>query len=242
MSLKAAILTLVMLFTIQMSYAGGLVISPFRATLNAEQTSAVFNVSNQKAEPMVVQVSTVEWLQQVNGEDIFNETEDIIATPAIVTIPPKATYLIRVGLLKPTVETQEKTYRLFIEEVPSALKQKTGLNIALRASLPVFVKPLNISLMPQITWTMRQKEKDTFILKAHNTGNSHVQVLGFSALLNNAEVFKNPKVLSYLLPNTQKEWLIKSSVLEARQKIQLTIKTDVTEQPLVADLTIQSLE
>ena len=66
--------------------------------------------------------------------------------------------------------------------------------------------------------------------------------MGFSALLNNAEVFKNPKVLSYLLPNTQKEWLIKSSVLEARQKIQLTIKTDVTEQPLVADLTIQSLE
>lgn len=225
-----------------MSYAAGLVISPFRANLNAEQTSAVFNVTNSHDEPMVVQANTVEWLQQANGEDIFNETEDVIATPAIVTIPPKATYLIRVGLLKKTVETQEKTYRLFIEEVPSDLQKKVGLNIALRASLPIFVKPLNISLMPQITWKMRQKTNDSFLLTAHNTGNSHVQILGFSILANNSEVFKNPKVLSYLLPNSQKEWLIKSSTLEANQKIQLMTKTDVTEQPLVADIAIQSLE
>lgn len=96
--------------------------------------------------------------------------------------------------------------------------------------------------MPQITWKMRQKTNDSFLLTAHNTGNSHVQILGFSILANNSEVFKNPKVLSYLLPNSQKEWLIKSSTLEANQKIQLMTKTDVTEQPLVADIAIQSLE
>ena len=86
MRLKNTATVLLMLLIVNVSYAAGLVISPFRANLSATQTSAVFNVANQRETPMVVQVNTVEWLQQASGEDVFNDTQDIIATPAIVTI------------------------------------------------------------------------------------------------------------------------------------------------------------
>lgn len=239
MCLKNTATVLLMLLVVNLSHAAGLVISPFRANLNATQTSAVFNVANQRDIPMVVQVNTVEWLQQANGEDVFNDTDDIIATPAIATIPPKTNYVIRVGLRDGISSTQEKTYRLFIEEIPSPDTQKSGLNIALRASLPIFVAPKLITpAPPSITWTLKRIAKDSVVLSAHNTGNSHVQILSYHCLLNGIEVFKNTKVLSYLLPNTKKQWTIKTDKLLPQQTIQLHIKTDVTEQVLVKDITI----
>ena len=240
MYLKNTAYVLLVWLLVNVSHAASLVISPFRANLNATQTSAVFNVANQRETPMVVQVNAVEWLQQASGEDVFNDTDDIIATPAIVTIPPKTNYVIRVGLLKDIMSTQEKTYRLFIEEIPSPDTQKTGLNIALRASLPIFVAPKFITpAPPSIVWTLKRMTKDSVVLSAHNTGNSHVQILGYHFLLNGVEVFKNTKVLSYLLPNTQKEWTIKTDKLLPQQTIQLHIKTDITEQVLVTDITVE---
>lgn len=239
MYLKNTAYVLLVWLLVNVSHAAGLVISPFRANLNATQTSAVFNVGNQRDTPMVVQVNTVEWLQQANGDDVFNDTDDIIATPAIATIPPKTNYVIRVGLRNNITSTQEKTYRLFIEEIPSPHTQKTGLNIALRASLPIFVAPKLIApVSPSMVWTLKRIAKDTLMLSAHNTGNTHVQILGYHCLLNGEEVLKNNKVLSYLLPNTKKEWTIKNNTLLAQQTIQLHIKTDVTEQVLVKDITI----
>lgn len=241
MCLKNTATVLLMSLVVNLSHAAGLVISPFRANLNATQTSAVFNVANQRDIPMVVQVNTVEWLQQSNGEDIFNDTDDIIATPAIATIPPKTNYVIRVGLSNGITSAQEKTYRLFIEEIPSPDTQKMGLNIALRASLPIFVAPtpkLITSASPSIEWTLKRIEKDSVVLSAHNTGNSHVQILSYHCLLNGIEVFKNTKVLSYLLPNTKKQWTIKNNTLLPQQTIELHLKTDVTEQVLVKNITI----
>jgi fimbrial chaperone protein len=231
-------LVLGLLLSHSAAYAGSFVISPFRATLYPAHPSDAINITNQGIEPMIVQVNTVAWSQDKNGQDIFTPTDDVIATPPIVTLQPKTKYIIRLGLRNSAVSDYEKTYRVFLEEVPTAT-QAVGLNIALRASLPVFVLPNQATVSPVLKWQLQQSADGKLVLKAQNIGTSHVQIIGFSMAIEDKVLFSNKKVLSYLLPNTKREWIIKDKALVVGQKIHLKIKTDITENELEEDVNVE---
>ena len=205
-------LVLGLLLSHSAAYAGSFVISPFRATLYPAHPS--------------------------DAIDIFTPTDDVIATPPIVTLQPKTKYIIRLGLRNSAVSDYEKTYRVFLEEVPTAT-QAVGLNIALRASLPVFVLPNQATVSPVLKWQLQQSADGKLVLKAQNIGTSHVQIIGFSMAIEDKVLFSNKKVLSYLLPNTKREWIIKDKALVVGQKIHLKIKTDITENELEEDVNVE---
>ncbi|PNY81077.1 fimbrial biogenesis chaperone [Deinococcus koreensis] len=89
----------------------------------------------------------------VNGQEVLDETRDLIVNPATFTVKPGGSQLIRVGVRKKPGGS-ELTYRLVVKQVPIegvALPSvgagsvgkgaTTGMNIALTFSLPVYVTP-----------------------------------------------------------------------------------------------------
>jgi fimbrial chaperone protein len=144
--------------------------------------SGVFSVINNGNEKIDFQVSVKEWNQDEKGKDIYADTKEIIFFPKVMTVDPNSQRAIRIGLKTPP-SSKEKTYRLFVEEIPVQKKAeevdtkkniKAGLTIAFRFSMPIFVKPLR----PQEVCNIDKVEMSNGTVKAivKNTGNVHVKL------------------------------------------------------------------
>lgn len=122
--------------------AGEWRVSPIRLELGREARSGVITVVNEKPERLQVQMKAFEWLQDGEGKDRYEETADLLFFPKIIVFEKNEERIIRAGIRVPAAKT-EKTYRLFIEEIPEPRKaQGASVAIAVRFGVPVFVKPL----------------------------------------------------------------------------------------------------
>ncbi len=108
---------------------------PFRG----DARSAALTVRNDDRE-VLVQAEVMLW-EQVDGEDRLTPTRDLLVSPAVFTLPPNGSQLVRVALRNPPADTtRELSYRLILQEVPQpANPDFTGLQVTLRLSVPVFV-------------------------------------------------------------------------------------------------------
>ena len=74
--------------------------------------------------------------------------------------------------IKIPAAAKEKTYRIFIEEIPGPKKAEgTAVAIAIKFGVPVFVKPLKTEPKGQIEKLSLQK--GVFEAIVHNSGNEH---------------------------------------------------------------------
>jgi fimbrial chaperone protein len=158
-------------------------ITPTTLELNSGAKSGAFSVINNGSEKVNIAVSLKEWTQDAAGKDMYGETKDIVFFPKIMSIEPNEQRAIRIGVKGPQSQ-KEKTYRLFVEEIPTQKKkpdEKTagkitaGLTIAFRFATPIFVKPVR----PQETAVLEKVELSKGLAKAtvKNTGNVHIKVL-----------------------------------------------------------------
>src|SRR5690242_10334147 len=76
--------------------AGSFSVNPVRVTLSANEPIAAITVRNESTEASVVQLETSSWTQH-DGADALASTVEILATPPILTIPPGASRIVRVG-------------------------------------------------------------------------------------------------------------------------------------------------
>jgi fimbrial chaperone protein len=123
------------------AHAGTFSISPLRADLSSRSQTGALTLRNQEDSPVVVQAEVLLW-EQPDGQDKLSPTRDVLVSPAVFTIPGNGSQLIRVALRRPSDAQRELSYRLILTEVPQqASPGFTGLNVALRLSLPIFVAP-----------------------------------------------------------------------------------------------------
>src|ERR1700758_1330809 len=119
--------------------ASALSVAPIRVELNAATHTAVLTVRNQEDSPVVVQARPAAWSQR-EGEDQLADTHDLLVTPPIFTVPPRGQQVLRIALLREPDAARELDSRLVLTEVPqAAAPETTGLRVALRITLPVFV-------------------------------------------------------------------------------------------------------
>ena len=110
--------------------------TPIRLDLGKDAKSSVITVTNEAEEKLNVQMKAMEWSQDADGKDVYTDTSDIIFFPKIMTIEKKEDRIIRVGI-KALAVLREKTYRLFVEEIPEPKKaQGTSVAIAIRFGVP----------------------------------------------------------------------------------------------------------
>jgi len=173
---------LIMAVFIPPAFAADFQIQPTSLDLGGGAKSGAFSVINNGNEKIDFQISVKEWSQDAAGKDVYADTKDIVFFPQIMTVEPFGQRAIRVGLKTPPSQ-MEKTYRLFVEEIPSPKKApdvklkgniQAGLTIAFRFATPIFVKPVR----PQESYVVDRVEMSKGTVKAivKNTGNVHVKL------------------------------------------------------------------
>ncbi len=181
-------------------------VSPIRVGLSAQRPIVPLSVRNEGDEPMVVQVQAVRWSQK-NDEDVYESTNDILATPPIVTVPPHGTQIVRVGLRRGVDPERELSYRVYLAEVPAPpAADATRVHVALRIGLPVFVSS-PAAPQPALAWKVVPGEDGVATLHVKNEGNAHAQIANLR-LLSSADrqpLARYPSP-AYVLPGSAQEW------------------------------------
>jgi len=189
-------------------------VNPVRVTLSGAQSVAAITVRNAGTDSTVVQLETSSWNQH-DGQDALASTTEVLATPPIITIPPGASRIIRVGLRRPADPARELTYRLFLREIPPPEPIAQGLRVALLLSMPIFVVPPHMP-GPQLQWHAVRMQDGNIRIRAHNTGQSHVQ-LGELQITGagGSPVLATRNMAEYLLPDNAREWTVAAKSVPA---------------------------
>jgi fimbrial chaperone protein len=207
--------------------AGSFSVNPVRLTLSAKQSAGVLTLRNNGAQPGVVQLEVVSWSQQ-DGQDITAPTREILATPPIFTVPAGGSQIVRVGLRKPPDARREVTYRLVLHEVPPAPStDSSGLQVALRFSVPVFVLPA-VPATAELVWEATRTPQGTLHIKLSNSGNAHIQIINFTlSPRDSSESLAEQSGAAYVLPNQSHDWIVKPMLpLAAGRPLHVFVRTD----------------
>jgi len=208
--------------------AGEWRVSPIRLDLGSDVKSGVLSVVNEGTGKFQVQMKASQWTQDKEGKDQYTETSDIIFFPKFMLFDKPEERILRAGIKMPSAAT-EKTYRLFIEEIPDP-KRAEGptIAIAIRFGVPIFVKPLKEVAKGEISTIALSKGNVTIGVK--NSGNVHFIINGVFIKGKNA---KGEEILSkkldgwYLLNGVSRNYSadIPRDVCSDLAKLDIEVKT-----------------
>jgi fimbrial chaperone protein len=211
------------------SFAGEWRVTPIRIELDKNAKSGVVTILNEGTEKLNVQMKAMEWTQDSEGKDVYTETEDLIFFPKIMTIEPKEDRILRAGIKIPAV-AKEKTYRLFVEEIPEP-KKSEGVNvaIAIRFGVPIFVKPLKAEPKGEIQKVELAKGVVSATVK--NTGNVHFMINSVNIRGKNdkgEEIFAKDVNGWYLLSDASRIYSVEvpQEICKEISKIDVQVVTD----------------
>ena len=166
------------------AHASAFSVSPTRVMLAPGSTSAVLTLTNGSANPIRFELSAFAWDQTEDGHMELAETRDIVFYPPLLTIEPGESRRIRVSAVT-APGSVEKTYRLFVEELPNRESDTAdaGIHVRTKMGVPVFLRgprPTTETSVNDLAVHGR-----TMSFAVNNSGTSHVvlqrvQVRGLS--------------------------------------------------------------
>ena len=167
----AFIILLIGSFSPCAALAGEWRVSPIRLELGSDARSGVISVIDEGTGRFQVQMKAFLWEQDQEGADKYTESNDIIFFPKMMIFNKPEERILRAGISMPPA-TAEKTYRLFIEEIPEPKKSdSTSIAVAIRFGVPIFVKPLKET--PQGEIGRIEFAKGECRVRVANSGNVH---------------------------------------------------------------------
>jgi fimbrial chaperone protein len=139
--------------------------------LGKDAKSGVITVTNESSEKLQVQMRAFEWSQDAEGNDRYEETQELIFFPKLMELDRNEQKILRAGIKIPAT-AKEKTYRLFIAEIPVRRKAEgSQVAIAVRFGVPIFVKPLKEEPKGELGKMVLSQGTVKALVK--NTGNRH---------------------------------------------------------------------
>lgn len=226
---RCAALCAVALLAPQVAVAADWNVDPVRIELSPEQQTAAIIVRNESDQPSSMQIQAVAW-SQVDGKDVYTPTRELLVSPPVVTIAPKSDQVIRVALRRQADASKELTYRVNLQELPAQPSPDfTGVHVALRVGLPVFVQPHKGEAKPKMAWTVSRMADNTLKVGVQNQGNAHVQISDFALYTPGSErPITGEAGSSYVLAGQSQEWLLKTNPSEkfADGRLRLKAHTD----------------
>jgi fimbrial chaperone protein len=170
-----------LLFGAGSAQAGNFQVLPVQVDLGPHAQTETLTVRNHGAESTRFQVSVYAWNQGAAGEMELAPTSDVVFFPSMFELGPGEERKIRVGLAVPAGPV-EKTYRVFVEELPPLQLQSTPgtVRVLTRMGMPIFVEPTMtpsaVAASPRIENFRLDKGHLSFDLK--NAGSQHVKARG----------------------------------------------------------------
>jgi fimbrial chaperone protein len=208
-------------------------VSPIQIYLSAGRTTELLSVENQSTETMRLQVTAFGWNQSPRGEIELAPTEDVVFFPALLALEPGKERKIRIGVSKP-VGTVERTYRVFVEELPPLEKpseagNRSEVKVLTRFGVPIFVQPAKLTRGGAIE--NAKLESGTVKFQVRNTGNaafSLVSVHTSGAGADGTQTFENQAAGWYVLAGGERVYEIDVPAADCRRTktISLEAKTE----------------
>ncbi len=177
---------------------------------------------------MTVQLSGVRWYQDDRGEDHYEKTREIILFPKIVEVKQGEERVVRVAYRGRPGIRQEKSYRLFAQELPKKSEASGALSFALRFSVPIFITAKNTRPLPKVEGG--QVKQGSAVVTVANVGTRHlivsqIDLSGYST--GEDRVFQKQIKGWYVLPQSRKMFAIaldeavcrKTNWIEAKIKV-----------------------
>ena len=213
-------------------------VAPIRVEVDRAHRTGVLTLRNDSDTSVVVQVTTVAWSQDATtGEDHYEETRDILATPPVFEVPAHGDQIVRVAMRRDADASTELPYRVYFEEVPQARTTTfNGLNVALRIGLPAFIAPA-APVNVKVDWDAAWQADGTLRLSATNLGNVHLQVTDFDVQFGTMSTHIAGS--RYLLAGTHASWTVSPPVGFDREAA-LHVKGFSDRGDLSADIALTS--
>jgi len=217
------------------SQAGNFAVSPIRLDYDSANINGAITITNAAETELRVQISLYEWRQDEHGKDLYTPSDDLLYFPHLATIAPAARQLVRAGLRQPASSDQERSYRLFVEELPdSKAISGTRLAVAVRFGVPLFVKPQQESVRGEIT--SLSMDKGVLHVVVANSGNTHFKI---STVAATAEAFTQQVSGWYLLPGVSREYQITVPTEACIKSRKLSVVVDTDRVKLEKSLEIE---
>ena len=145
-------------------------VDPTQIFISGRTGSTLLTLRNESTDAIRFQLSVFAWDQSVSGEMKLEATDDIVFFPSLLTLGPGETRRVRVGLAT-KLGAVEKTYRIFVEELPPADPSTSGVRVLTKMGIPIFLRPPKEQASAALSGLGREENRFRFTLA--NTGTVH---------------------------------------------------------------------
>lgn len=200
-------------------------VTPVRIYMKPQDRAVAVTITNESDAPVALQADLYSWSQKPDGTDELVLTEELIVSPPIVKLAPKARQVVRLARLKPADASRQLTYRLVMREVPEATapKDNVQVTIALALSMPVFITPP--SAKRTISCDASRGDPAILNVGCANGGSAYAQVR--EVLVKQGErVLGRFEGGAYILPGARKILPVKADNVPPGARLQLVVTYD----------------
>lgn len=188
--------------------AGVFSVTPVRIFMNPRDRAVAVTVVNEGDTPVVLQADINRWTQKPDAADELVLTEDLVLSPPILRLGPKARQVVRLAMLRPADASRQLTYRLVLREIPEAAAPAGNVievPIALALSMPVFITPP--SARREVDCRL-QPPGASLAITCANTGSAYAQIREVQ-LLRSGSVAASFEGGAYILPGASRAITLK---------------------------------
>ena len=217
----AALFAAGLIFSILVACAQAITISPVHLSMSVKKPIISLTVTNDSAKIMTFQTKTVIW-SQVNGDNVYSDTNDLMITPPIVSIQANSSQVFRLALFTNSPHLVELSYRVILEDITAELaSEENGLSFKFNHSLPFMYAP--ITPLDSVLWTRCESNvMGKSCLRMDNQGNRHAKLVRFNAVSTTAQVpYEGAKTV---LAGSSAQWFY-TTMIDAENTTHLEVIT-----------------
>ncbi len=187
----------------------------------------VLTVGNAGDKEVFIQTELMTWAQQ-EGKDVYTSSRDVLVSPPMFKVPAGGEQTVRIRFLGDKSTKVERTYRLFLQEVPQQSKSdQATISATLKMGVPIFIQPEK-SDSAQFDWRVMHSAEGATV-QVSNTTNSHIQFTALKLSAQSGEVLSDEKVFVYVLPGQIYRWNVKLKKPLPKGKLLLQANSDRDE-------------
>jgi fimbrial chaperone protein len=206
--------------------AGSLRVMPIRVEVAAGRQFCSLTIGNDADRPVTVQVRGFGWTRDETGADVLDPATGPVVNPAIATIAPGASRLVRCSLPASSQAPggTEEQWRLIVDELPSTAPDVAAgtIQTLLRLSIPVFRAAPGME--PRLGWLPAKTPAGLNAMRLENSGTRHAQVMRLVLHEADGSIRKVGRGF-YLLPSGA--LLLPVEMTDGSAPVEVTAETDI---------------
>ncbi len=185
-------------FAAALIVAAQLGVTPRMVTIDAHHPIAEVSISSLRARTVIFDTRLERW-EQRGDNDTYAATESFATVPAVFSLDPYATQLVRIAPRTATAGDREAAYRLSVVEVIAGAA--TPPPSARVFAIPLFVAPAKVE--GEVRYELRAHAGNTYDVIVHNESNIHAYIATLAVESDGQELYAGKPGAVVLAGNTR---------------------------------------